>query len=400
MWSTASFDDELGLVYVPLGVATGALDFWGARRTKESELYGNSVVALDVMTGRPRWHFQIVHHDLWDYDLPPQPVLFNLLDGNGDRLPALIQGTKHGQIFLLDRRVGRPISPVVERPVPQGGQPDDWTSPTQPYSVGMPSIGAEMLTEANMWGLTPFDQLLCRIQFKRLRYEGEFTPPTTSPALLYPSLLGGMNWGSLSLDESRGYLIVNDIRLPMIFQLLRSESDDRMAVSAAKAGEHSTAPSGTEASHRATPYTASLKRFTSPLGLPCNAPPWGTMTAIDLASRTVAWQVPIGTASDVGPFGLKLGLPITIGLPTVGGALTTQSGLVFFSGAGDSYLRALDVRTGVELWKAPLPVGSQARPMTYISTSGRQFVVTVAGGGPVSEDEGDYVISYALKESE
>jgi quinate dehydrogenase (quinone) len=397
MWSAPSFDDSLGLIYVPLGVATGATDFWGGWRNKEIEMYSNSVVALDVTTGRPRWHFQAVHHDLWDYDLPPQPTLFDVPDGKGGTIPALIQGSKQGQIFLLDRRNGKPIAPIIEKPVPQGGQPDDWTSPTQPYSVGMPAIGTEVLTEARMWGATPFDQLWCRIQFRRLRYEGEFTPPTLAkPALLYPSAFGGMNWGGLTVDESRDILLVNDIRLAMRFEL-KSRADYNQLL---KENLSTTAFARRWPSvllPPEAPYGQTAGIFLSPLGIPCNAPPWGTLTAIDLASRKIVWQMPLGTARDTGPLSLKLGLPLPIGLPTLGGSVASGSGLVFFAGTRDFYLRAIDVNTGSELWKGRLPVGAQATPMTYISSrSGRQFIVIVAGGTPLSQVKGDYVIAYAL----
>jgi quinate dehydrogenase (quinone) len=397
MWSTGSYDPKLKLIYVPLGSATGANDHWGGWRDENIEYYSNSVVALDAATGRPRWRFQTVHHDLWDYDLPPQPTLFDIPDGTGGTVPALIQGTKRGEIFLLDRRDGTPISPVMERPVPQGGQADDWTSVTQPYSVGMPALGTEPLTETRMWGITPFDQLWCRIQFRRLRYEGQFTPPTLAErTLFYPSLWGGMNWGGVTVDERRRYLIANDIRVPWVLQLNSRVEYNEQVAQFLKGGR----PTGLwplEPLPPDVPYGRSVAPFFSPLSVPCNAPPWGTLTGIDLATRKIVWQIPAGTARDTGPLGLTLALPLAIGLPTLGGSLATGSGLVFFSGTGDFYLRAIDINTGVELWKGRLPVGSQATPMTYISPrSGRQFVVVVAGGNSASKKKGDYVIAFAL----
>lgn len=397
MWSAATYDDVLGLIYVPLGTPTGATDFWGSWRSAAIEKYANSVVALDVLTGRPRWHFQTVHHDLWDYDLPPQPTLSEVPDGKGGRIPALIQATKRGQIFLLDRRNGTPLAEVLEKRVPQGGQPDDRTSPTQPYSTGMPAIGTEPLTEARMWGLTPFDQLWCRIQFRRLRYEGEFTPPTrTRRSLTYPGPFGGMNWGGVSVDERRGILIVNDIRLPYEAGLLPRGEYNRALErkQGGGGGVHGwpTVPLPPEA-----PYGSAGGMFVSPLGVPCNEPPWGTLTAIDLGSRKLLWQRPIGTAQDTGPFGIKLRLALPLGMPTLGGSLVTETGLIFFAGTQDYYLRALEVETGRDLWKARLPVGAQATPMTYIAPkSQRQFVVIVAGGAALSKDKGDYVIAYSL----
>ncbi|MET0658502.1 MAG: PQQ-binding-like beta-propeller repeat protein, partial [Steroidobacteraceae bacterium] len=392
LWSTAAFDDALGLVYVPLGVATP--DYWGAPRSKEADKYSNSVVALDIATGRPRWHFQAIHHDLWDYDLPPQPALVDVPDGHGSTIPALIQGTKTGQIFVLDRRDGTPILPITEKPVPQGGLPGDRTAPTQPYSA-MPAIGAEPLDETKMWGITPVDQLWCRIQFKKLRYEGEFTPPMLGqPALMYPGYFGGMNWGSVSVDETRDLLIVNDMRIAIRTEALPRAQSDSLAQQL-----QTTPPKGYVdlAVMNGAPVAMLNHMFMSPLDVPCIAPPWGTMTAIDLKKKSIVWQVPMGTTRDTGPAGLKLHLPIPLGLPTLGGAVSTQTGLIFFAGTQDYYLRALDSNTGKELWKARLPVGSQASPMTYISKkSGRQFVVVVAGGTRLSKDKGDYVVAYAL----
>lgn len=396
MWSIPSYDEDLGLLYLPMGAPTGATDFWGGWRTPAIEQYANSVVALDIATGRPRWHFQAIHHDLWDYDLPPQPTLFAMPDGKGGRIPALIQGSKHGQIFVLDRRDGKPITPVVEKPVPQGGQADDWTSPTQPFSIGMPSIGTEPLTEARMWGLTPFDQLWCRIQFRKLRYEGTFTPATTErAALVYPGPFGGMNWGGLALDPTRSLAIINDIRMPLQMQLISREAYNReieKKLASPFAGHWLDVPLAP-----GVRYGQTADLFFSPLGIPCNAPPWGTLTAIDLNTRKIAWQVPLGTTRDTGPKGIQSGLPLPLGMPSLGGPIITQSGLIFFAGTQDFYLRAFDVQDGNELWKGRLPVGAQATPMTYISPeSGRQFVVIVAGGAPWSKEKGDYVVAYAL----
>lgn len=396
MWSTPSYDDRLGLLYVPLGAPTGANDFWGGWRSESVEKYANAIVALDVTTGQPRWSFQTVHHDVWDYDLGSQPTLFDVPNGDGGTVPALIQATKRGEIFLLDRRDGSPLAQVKEKAVPLDGQSDDWLSPTQPYSVGMPSIGADRLSEMRMWGITALDQLWCRIQFKRMRYEGQFTPPTTTQTLIYPGWYGGMNWGGVSVDEQRGYLIVNDTRVPIVVSLLPPVRARHLT----DRGSGMEVLSGAHASQEATSadtYRASVNMFTSPLGIPCNPPPWGTLTAIDLNSRKIVWQVPMGTTRDTGPLGVKLGVPIPIGLPTLGGTLATKSRLIFFAGTQDFYLRAIDIHTGEERWKARLPVGAQATPMTYVSKrSGRQFVVVVAGGAPLSKEMGDYVIAYAL----
>lgn len=387
VWSTPAYDETLGLVYLPTGNATP--DFFGAHRSEAAEKYSASVVALDIATGRERWKFQTTHHDIWDYDVPSQPALYDVPDGNGATRPALIQVTKRGQIFLLDRRTGEPIAEVQEKAVPQsGGVPEDFLSPTQPYSVGMPSIGTEPFTEARMWGATPYDQLYCRIAFKKMRYEGEFTPPGTDFSLIYPGYYGGMNWGSTSIDERNGMLIVNDIRMPQFVQLIPQDQIEIRGGSAAHDGL---------SRQTGTPYAAWKNGFFSPLGVPCQEPPYGTITGIDLKTRQIAWQVPAGTLQDTGPLGIKTGLQLPIGMPSLGGPTSTAGGLVFYAGTQDYYLRALDSKTGEVLWKGRLPVGAQATPMTYVSPgSGRQFVVISAGGARQSPDKGDYIIAYSL----
>ncbi|WP_157015107.1 membrane-bound PQQ-dependent dehydrogenase, glucose/quinate/shikimate family [Mesorhizobium xinjiangense] len=390
VWSTPSYDDELGLVYLPTGNATP--DFFGAHRSEAAEEYGASIVALDMATGRERWKFQTAHHDLWDYDVPSQPALYDVPDGDGGTIPALIQVTKRGQIFMFDRRDGTPIADIEERPVPQdGGVPEDTVAPTQPYSVGMPSIGTEPLSEIRMWGATPLDQLYCRIAFKKMRYEGEFTPPGTDMSLIFPGYYGGMNWGSVSVDEANAMLIVNDIRMPQFVQLIPQDEVEERGGSAAHDGL---------STQTGTPYAAWKNGFMSPLGVPCHQPPYGTITGIDLNARQVVWQVPAGTLQDTGPLGMKTRMQIPIGMPTLGGPMTTAGGLAFYAGTQDYYLRAFDVKTGEELWKGRLPVGAQATPMTYVSPeSGRQFIVVSAGGARQSPDRGDYIIAYALPEA-
>lgn len=387
VWSTPSFDDALGLIYLPTGNQTP--DYWGGQRSPESEAHSSSVVALDIQTGKVRWKFQTTHHDLWDYDVSSQPLLYDIPTETGT-VPALIQLTKRGQIFVLNRQTGEPVTEVVERPVPGGADPSDWTAPTQPYSVGMPAVGAEPLTEKRMWGASIIDQMLCRIEFKRLRYEGEFTPPSTVESLQYPGNFGGFNWGSGAIDERRAILYATDIRMAQRYQLVPSADFDAVSRKL-RTGESMARQAG-------TPFAIKQGPLMSPLGIPCNQPPFGTMTAIDLVGKKIVWQRPIGTIKDSAlPGGFVSPLPVAIGMPPMAGPVATASGLVFFAGTQDYYLRAFDSKTGEEVWKSRLPVGSNATPMSYTAPSGRQFIVINAGGAARSpRDRGDYIIAYAL----
>ncbi|MCD9571384.1 glucose/quinate/shikimate family membrane-bound PQQ-dependent dehydrogenase [Pseudomonas protegens] len=385
VWSAMSYDAKLGLVYLPTGNATP--DFFGGQRTEFDDKWNSSIVAIDVQTGQVRWHFQTTHHDLWDFDLPAQPLLYDIPDDKGGVQPALAQVTKQGEIFLLNRETGKPIARVEERPVPQGNVPGERYSPTQPFSVEMPSIGNQTLTESDMWGATPFDQLMCRIQFKGMRHEGVYTPPGLDHALQFPGSLGGMNWGSVSVDPTSNYMFVNDMRLGLANYMI-----PRDQIAAGASGiEMGVVP------QEGTPFGAMRQRFLSAAGIPCQKPPFGTMSAIDLKTRKLVWQVPVGTVQDTGPLGIRMHLPIPIGMPTLGASLATQSGLLFFAGTQDFYLRAFDTGNGNEIWKARLPVGSQSGPMTYVSPkTGRQYILLTAGGARQSTDRGDYVIAYAL----
>lgn len=392
MWSTPSFDPELGLIYLPLGNSTP--DFWAGHRTEASKEYGATIVALDYRTGREKWHFQTTHYDVWDYDVPAQPALVDVPDAQGNVIPAVVQVTKTGFVYVLDRRTGEPIKRVVETPVSQDGEEGTDLSPTQPFSVDMPHFGGDTLTEADMWGATFFDQMACRIAFKKMRYHGEFTALSSKDtALIYPGFYGGMNWGSVSIDENLGYMIVNDIRMPQQATFIRHEdvTPEMAANMSHDAGVHPQV---------GTPWAALRGGFYSPLGIPCHMPPWGTVSAVDLKTGELVWQRPAGSIEDATlSNGMKLPLPMEIGMPTLGGPLSTAGGVTFYAGTQDYYLRAYDTATGDELWKGRLPVGSQATPMSYISpTSGEQYVVIAAGGARQSPDRGDYVVAYKLKQ--
>lgn len=389
-WAPMSYDPAMNTLFLPMG--SSSTDIYGVERSALDHKYGASVLALDASTGAQKWVYQTVHNDLWDFDLPMQPSLIDFTRADGQSVPALVIGTKAGQIFVLDRATGQPLTQVDEVPVKPGNIPGEPYSPTQPKSVGMPQIGAQQLTESDMWGATPYDQLLCRIDFKQMRYDGLYTAPGTDLSLSFPGSLGGMNWGSISTDPVHGFIFVNDMRLGLWIQMIPSQNKGQ----AASGGEALNTGMGA-VPLKGTPYAVNKNRFLSVAGIPCQAPPFGTLTAIDMKTRQIAWQVPVGTVEDTGPLGIRMHLPIKVGLPTLGGTLSTQGGLVFIAGTQDFYLRAFDSGNGKEAWKARLPVGSQGGPMTYVSPkTGKQYIVITAGGARQSPDRGDYVMAFAL----
>jgi quinoprotein glucose dehydrogenase len=400
-WGTYTADEGLGLVYVPLGNATP--DYFGAQRRPFDEEYASSVVALDLATGEERWHYQTVHHDVWDFDVPIGPSLVNLPDGNGAVIPALVQTTKRGEFFVLDRRTGRPIVETVEKPVPQGAVPGEFLSPTQPYPVGMPSLAPGDLTAKDVWGATPIDQMLCRIQFAKYRYEGQFTPPTAGYGNIgYPAFDGIIDWHGATIDPTRHLLIANASYIPFTYKMMKTqEAIEKGHIKPWKGwGSGQPYPSGADPwwnPQYGTPYAIKVRPWLNVLGVPCNAPPWGTLTAIDLATKKIVWTRPMGTTRDLGPLGLNFNLPLPTGMFNIGGNIVTAGGLIFVGAFGDDYLRAIDERTGEIVWKARLPAGGQATPMSYMGADGRQYIVISAGGhGGLGTPTGDAVMAYAL----
>lgn len=392
-WAPMSADEELGLVFAPTGNATP--DYYGAQRRSFDDQYSSSVVAIDAETGKIRWSFQTVHHDLWDYDVASQPTLVDLPTPEGVR-KALLQPTKRGEIFVLDRMTGEPIMPVEERPAPQvGAPPGERLSPTQPYSVAMPSFRGPDLTERSMWGLTPLDQLWCRIRFREARYEGAFTPIGREWTVMFPGFFGGHNWGGVSVDPERHIMVATSNRMANYNRLLTRKEVEARGLKARRPG--STEFVGGAVPQENTPYGADVQVFFSPLEVPCQQPPYGFLSGVDLLTGQLLWHHPLGSAQDIGPRGIRLGLKIPFGPPSAGGAITTAGGLTFVAASQDAYLRAFDTGSGKLLWEGRLPAGGQATPMTYVSASGRQMVVIAAGGmASFKTKMGDYVVAFAL----
>lgn len=380
MWSTASADEALGLVYVPLGNQTP--DQLGMNRSANVEKFSSSIAALDLATGRLRWVRQTVHHDLWDMDVPAQPSLVDITTAKGV-VPALVGPTKQGDVYVLDRRTGEPIIPVSEQPAPGGAIEGDRTSPTQPVSglTFMPNA----LRESDMWGITMFDQLACRIAFHRLRYEGRYTPPSLEGSLIYPGNFGVFNWGGVAVDPVRQVMFGMPTYLAFTSQLIPRDQ-------VPPPGDQKGSEEGLNRNEGA-PYAVKMGPFLSPLGIPCQAPPWGYVAGADLRTGKVIYKHRNGTVYDMTP----LPLPLKLGVPGIGGPMITAGGVVFLAAAVDDYLRAYDLTWGKQLWQARLPAGGQSTPMTYQTADGRQFVVIVAGGhGSIGTKAGDYVMAYAL----
>ena len=395
-WAQMAYDDSLGLLYVPTGNATP--DYYGGMRRPIDDEISSSVLALDIATGRLRWRFQTVHHDVWDYDIGAQPLLIDL-PGPGGVRRALLQATKRGELFLLDRATGRPIVDVEERSAPRDGHaPGEHLSPTQPFSTGLPSLAGPPLTEATMWGLTPFDQLVCRIRFRAARYDGPMTPPGLRPSIQYPGYLGGIDWGSASVDPRSGIMVaVTDHVANYVRLVPRTEANAKGAWAMDFGRNGINAMIGINA-QMGTPYGVETKTFLSPLRVPCQQPPWSRLNAVDLRGRRLLWSRPLGTGKDSGPLGIRSHLAVDMGVPALGGVLVTRSGLSFVAASTDHTFRAFDTRSGKIVWQAQLPDSGNATPMTYRSgQSGRQFIVIAAAGHKgLGTHNGDEIVAYAL----
>ena len=375
-WAPLSADPERHLVFVPTGSASP--DFFGGERPGDDR-WADSVLALDADTGKLVWGRQLVHHNLWDYDVASQPTLVELRH-DGRQIPAVIQATKMGFLYTLNRDTGAPIFPIVERPVPQDAASGETPSPTQPYPLAPPALAPQApVTAADAWGVTWLDTRACRRQIEADRSEGIFQPPSTKESIYAPGFAGGSNWGGIAFDPRRQLAIANTMNLPWQMALVpRDQVAAEMRDPKYRGWEFGQM--------LGTPYAMRRRAFLSGLGIPCVKPPWGTLTAVDMVHGTIKWQVPLGDSPLV---------HLNLGMPNLGGPVVTASGLVFIAASLDDRMRAFDVNTGKVLWQAKLPAGGQATPMTY-SIRGRQYVVIAAGGYKDASTRGDYVIAYAL----
>jgi len=380
MWSMFAVDEKLGMLYLPMG--NQMPDQYGGDRTDDSEKYAAGLTALDIDSGHVKWTFQFTHHDLWDMDVGGQPSLIDIKTEAGVK-QAVMASTKQGSIYVLDRATGQPVVPIHEVAVPQGAVAGDRTSPTQPKSEL--NFMPPPLKERDMWGVTPFDQMLCRIDFKSMRYDGAFTPPSLQGSIVYPGNFGVFDWGGISVDPVRQIAFVNPSYMAFKSKLIP-------AADIAKQGPRVSETQGVQP-NKGAPYGVILEALLSPLGLPCQAPAWGYVAAVDLTTHQTIWMHKNGTVRDSSP----VPVPLTMGVPSLGGTFTTAGGVSFLSGTLDQYLRAYDVKNGKQLWEGRLPAGAQTTPMTYTGKDGKQYVLVMAGGhGSLGTKQGDYVMAFKL----
>jgi quinoprotein glucose dehydrogenase len=364
VWAMMSVDVARGIVFLPFG--SPAYDFYGGDR-KGSNLFGNSLVALDADTGRLLWHYQMVRHDIWDYDLPAQPVLATI-EREGRRVDVVVQVTKMGLVFVFDRERGTPIFPMEDRPVPPSSVAGEAAWPTQPFPTLPPPLARHSVSREDLSEVTPESTKFCRDLFDSVRGGRIYTPIGTDRTLVVPGNLGGANWSGAAFDPESRRLYVNVNELPLVASL-------------------ATAPDR-------APSINHYRRFVDEQGWPCVKPPWGRLVAIDLQTGGVVWESPLGNVERP----QAVGVPAT-GLPSLGGAIVTAGGIVFIAGTTDRRIRAFDARTGKELWEAELDASGHATPATYFGeSSGRQFVVIAAGGGGYlsPRDVSDALVAYAL----
>ncbi len=381
VWALMSADPARNLVFLPTG--NPAPDHYRGTERGAMDYYGTSIVAVDADSGAVRWHFQTVHHDVWDYDVAAQPVIYQHRGKDGE-VPAVAQATKVGNIFLLNRETGAPLFPVEERPVPQSTVPGEQSAPTQPFPSKPAPVHPQALNRDQIWGLTFWDRNKCLEQFDTLDYRGLYTPPSLQGSLVYPGPGGGVNWGSVSIDPVRNRMVVAMQVAPFIIKLV-----PRSKAGAKSGGDLWLSP------QLGTPYQVQRGVYLSPLKTLCVPPPWGKLIAIDLNSGERLWERPLGNLHGLAP--AVIGNMLEWGTPNAGGSIQTASGLIFIGATMDKYFRAFDADTGDELWRVELPYAGNATPMTYRTKSGRQLVVIAAGGHKqMGTAPGDAIVAFAL----
>jgi quinoprotein glucose dehydrogenase len=381
-WATITADEQRDLVFVPTG--SPSPDHYGGLRPGDNG-YANSLVALQASTGQVVWHYQTVRHDLWDYDLPSPPALVTI-ERNGETVPAVVQSTKMGYLFVLHRETGEPIFPVADVPVPASDVPGERTSPTQPVPVLPRPLVSQGLAPEDAWGITPFDRAACARRIALLRSDGAYAPPSLRGTVVFPGFIGGMEWGGVAFDPESQLLVTNTNRVAMVATLI-PRNEAQAALPADEDAKFSLAMQDR------TPYAVKREPLLSPLGVPCNGPPWGMLHGLDMRTGRVAWEVPLGQMTDV----VKAPTPRRWGSPNLGGPLIS-GGLVFIAATMDRRLRAFDLETGEMVWETDLPASAQASPMTYRARpGGRQYVVIAAGGHDGLRSRlGDHVVAFAL----
>lgn len=380
-WAPMSYDAARDLLFVP--TSSPSPDFFGGLRPGDNR-YANSIVALKAATGVVAWAFQTVHHDVFDYDVPAQPALLTI-DKDGAPRDVVVVAAKTGLLFVLDRDTGAPVFPVEERPVPQGGAAGEALSPTQPFPVAPAPLVPDRARPKDAFGITWFDKRACAKAIRSLRAEGLYTPPVEGGTLFLPFTGGGGNWGGGAFDPSRNLFVVNMSNIGHRIELIPADKVEEI---------EETFHDSEVSPQKGAPFGLRRDLLLSPLDLPCTPPPWGLLMAVDLSTGELVWRRTLGTVEDLSGGVLKA----EWGTPTLGGPMATGGGLVFIGATVDYYLRAFDVETGAELWKARLPTNATATPMTY-EWQGRQYVVVVAGGySNIDTPPGDEVIAFALPE--
>ena len=386
-WSRLVADAERDLVFVPTGSA--APDYYGVLRLGDNR-YANSIVALRATTGRLVWAFQTVHHDLWDYDNASPPALVTVRR-NGVAVAAVVQTTKTGMMFVLERDTGRPVFPVEERPVPASDIPEEQTSRTQPFTSLTPPLSPHRFAANEVWGITSADRDACRAAIAPLRNEGIFTPPSTRGTLLMPSRIGGVNWGGVAIDQSRQTAVVAVNRIAEMVQLIPREGFD---LQRARAEEQPRLGDDFEYNMmRGTPYVVRRRLLLAPSRLPCTPPPFGALVAIDLSTGRKKWETPLGSMTSVLAPDIATITKSDWGSVNLGGPVATSGGVIVIGAALDRRLHAYDTQTGRELWHGELPASAKATPMTYTLSSGVEYVAVAVGGGG-AWGVGDYVIAF------